>query len=465
MAVSRPVLFVPGLPGSHLERVSDDDLIFLDVSALLFRKAEILPDLCGPDDLNDVSVVAAHPIRTALRFLVFDLAKQADSLYGILRSIGYETPGPNDLFRPVGWDWRKPVDDRRVQGDVEDAILDLGRRAGRKPVAIVHSTGGLVLRALLEAKPELADELHAVIAFGVPWGGTLRPLPQLCGKDGFAFLSEDETQLVLAHAWAAYDLLPPAPANDELGLTLDSGGAPVDVLGRRDWFAAHLARTMGTRADRAQALHAGRTPTIEVGGRQLAVTNVVGFGADTLLRAYIDPSGSVRFERGKDDQGLNDGDGTVPRRSAAWLAGEDVRTLHLPIGLYPGMALENLHSTLWANPGGQDLLWSILGDEPWQPFVHAALDEDDVKAPADRIRVRLVGADDHGRRLPNLEVGFSSFGRDVPADGIAEQPGGRLLFEIPRNAISQTSDGRFRRLEVEVTWKGASQPASRRFLI
>ena len=465
MAVSRPGLFVPGFPGTHLRKVATDDFIFLDVSALLFRRAEILPDLLGPDDLDDASVVAAHPIRTALRLLVFDLAKQADSLYDVLRSIGYTTPGPNDFFREVGWDWRKPVDDVRVQRDLEDAVLDLERHAGRKPVAIVHSTGGLVLRALLEAKPGLADHLASVIAFGVPWAGTLRPLPLLAGEDGFGPLSRQETQLVVAHAWAAFDLLPPAAANDRLGLTLDDGGAPVDILGRRDWFDGALAAAMGSRADRAQALHASRTPEMKLGGRTLPVVNVVGFGADTLLRSRIGPGGGLSFERGKADQALDDGDGTVPRRSAAWLAGDGVRTFHLPVGLYSGAALANLHNTLWANPGGQDLLWHVLGDEPWRPFVYAALDEEDVKAPAETLRVRMVGADESGRKLPNLSVRFSGLTGGAQATKRAEQPGGRALFEVPRKKIRKTQDGRFRRLEVTATWQGAAEPVSRRFLI
>jgi len=467
MSISRPVLFVPGFPGSHLEKASTGDRIFLDVGTLLFDKSRILPDLLGPDDLTDVSVVADEPIRTAFRFLAFDLAKQAESLYDILRTIGYDTSGPNDFFRPIGWDWRKPVDDRRALGDLEDAISNLRRRTGRKPTAIVHSTGGLVLRALLESKPALADELNAVIAFGVPWAGTLRTLPLLTAKGNFTSLSPEETRFVLAHDWAAFDLLPPATANQELGLTLDDQRSPVDILARRDWFEPGLRQVMDLRADHAQALHAGRTPEMKLGGRSLAVTNVVGFGAATLLRSTIDPAGNLQFDGGpaKDDLGLDDGDGTVPRRSVAWLEGDGVRTLHLPIGLYPGVALENVHNTLWANPGGQDILWNALGDEPWHPFVHAALDEDDVKAPAEAIRIRLVASDESGRRLPNLVIRFASFGRTVKVTKKAEQPGGRLLYSVPRSKISKTSDGRFRRLEIEVSWKNAPAPVSRRFLV
>ena len=131
--VNRPVVFVPGLPGSHLKKVATGDLIFLDVSALLFQRDRILPDLMGPDDLSDRSVVPAHPIRSAARFLVFDLAKQAQSLYDVLGSIGYETVEPNALFEALGWDWRKPVDDcgrRDLRGAC--AGVRLARRGGER---------------------------------------------------------------------------------------------------------------------------------------------------------------------------------------------------------------------------------------------------------------------------------------------------------------------------------------------
>jgi hypothetical protein len=461
--VTRPVVFVPGLPGSHLKKAATGDLIFLDVSALLFHRDRILPDLMGPDDLSDRSVVPAHPIRSAAKFLVFDLAKQAQSLYDVLRSIGYETVEPNSLFEALGWDWRKPVDDDLVRSSLRSAILRLEHDSGRKPVAIVHSTGGLVLRAVLEAEPELADHLDGVIAFGVPWGGTLRTLPLLRGLGGFGPVPKEDTQRVMAHSWAAFDLLPPAAANDLLGLTLDGAGNPVDVLAERSWFADTLRPAMDLRADHSVALHLGRTPALDLGGRSLPITNVVGFGADTLLRARLAADGTITLEEGKDDRSLDDGDGTVPRRSAAWLAGSGVRTFHLPIGFYPGHFVASFHNALWKNPGGQDLLWSLLADEPWLPFVHLALDGEDVNAPAKTLRLRATALAQNGAPLKDVAVKFTGLTGGKKATKAAEN-GGRSLFTVPRTAIRKTSDGRFRRLTVQVTWKGG-KTEERSFLI
>ena len=452
---TRPVLFVPGFPGSHLKKVATGDLFFLDVSALIFDRPRILADLMGPEDLSDRSVAPAHPIGTAARFLVFDLAKQAKSLYDILRSIGYETEEPNELFRALGWDWRKPVDDDLVRGDLRAAILRLEHDGGRKPTVIVHSTGGLVLRALLEGEPELADHLEGVIAFGVPWGGTLRPLPLLLGSDGFGPVPADETQPILAHAWAAFDLLPPEAANLPLGLALDSGGDPVDLLAasRRTWFPPAFRAPMARRANHSLALHQDRGQEMRLGGRDLPVANVVGFGADTLLRARLAADGTLGCERGKDDRHLDDGDGTVPRRSAAWLAGAKVRTFHLPIGFYPGHFQASFHNTLWKNPGGQDLLWNLLGGEPWRPFVHLALDGDDVNDFADTLRVRAATLGEDGAPLRAVRVNFRGLTGRARAKKVAES-GGRSLYTIPRARIRKTSDGRFRRLSVRVSWQG-----------
>lgn len=461
--VTRAVVFVPGFPGSHLKKVATGDFVFLDVSALLFHRDRVLPDLMAPDDLSDRSVVAAHPIEAGARFLVFDLAKKARSLYEVLGAIGYDTVQPNPLFEAVGWDWRKPVDDAVVRSSLRSAILRLEHDSGRRATAIVHSTGGLVLRALLEDEPDLAEHLDGVVAFGVPWGGTLRTLPLLLGRGGFGPVPPDDTQRVVAHAWAAFDLLPPATANDDLGLTLDAGGAPIDVLAERLWFPAALRAPMALRADHALALHQGWTPQIDVGGRELRIANVAGFGADTLLRATLAADGTVDVVSGKEDRGLDDGDGTVPRRSVAWLAGTGVRTFHLPIGFYPGHFLASFHSALWKNPGGQDLLWNLLADEPWRPWVHFALDGEDVNGPEDTLRIRGAALDEDGAPLSEVKVKVTGLTGGAKAKKAADVAG-RLLFTVPRGSIRKTSDGRFRRLTIQTSWKGG-QTEERSFLI
>ncbi|HUP19670.1 MAG TPA: hypothetical protein VM778_06925, partial [Gemmatimonadota bacterium] len=115
------------------------------------------------------------------------------------------------------------------------------------------------------------------------------------------------------------------------------------------------------------------------------------------------------------------------------------------------------------NPGGQDLLWSLLADEPWRPFVHLALDGEDVNAPAETLRVRAATLAQNGTPLENVAVKFTGLTGGKKATKAAEH-GGRSLFTLPRTAIRKTSDGRFRRLTVQVTWKGG-KTEERSFLI
>lgn len=124
--------------------------------------------------------MAGEPIRGVL-----GIAKQAQSLYDVLREYGY-TAADGSLLAPLGWDWRKALDDATVQADLAGAIERLAQQHGRKVVVIIHSTGGLVLRALLEAKPRSDPRLRHPLG-GHPQGGPVprqgRSLrPDLCRK-------------------------------------------------------------------------------------------------------------------------------------------------------------------------------------------------------------------------------------------------------------------------------------------
>ena len=140
-----------------------------------------------------------------------------------------------------------------------------------------------------------------------------------------------------------------------------------------------------------------------------------------------------------------------------------MRTFHLPIGFYPGHFLASFHNTLWKNPGGQDLLWNLLAEEPWRPWVHFALDGEDVNAPADTLRIRGAALDEEGAPLHQVKVKFTGLTGGAKAKKVADHAG-RSLFTVPRAAIRKTSDDRFRRLTVQVTWQGG-QSEERSFLI
>ncbi len=453
----KPTIFVPGLPGSHLLDRDTEKKLFLNIPAILSpsRKKEILRRLRGPDDLvAGDDVVAGKPIRRVAKLLFFDLAKQADSLYDILRGIGSEPA-------KFGWDWRRPVYDRPMLERLEEAIVRLHRTTGKQVVVIVHSTGGLVIRRLLEEQSGnsgFLSRIERVIAFGVPWAGLPKPFLYLDGERSFGLglINRRQARDLLGHSWAAFDLLPPDPAKTDmtdqtgtpLNMVVDGNGRQVSPLIKRDWFHPDLKRPMDLRADAADRELGRRSATLELG---IPVTNVVGWGTETTFRAQITGSGSrqsVEFFDGKGDATLDGGDGTIPRVSAAWLRGPEVNTYHVPVGIVP-RATKHPHSTLWRNPGGRNLLRHFVGGKPLAPFLYATVDDSDFFS-GDTVRVRVVALDAGGQPLADARVKT----RDLSGGQQIEQAfdsarEGRHLMRIPRARIRPVSN-HLRRFQVEI---------------
>jgi len=357
----------------------------------------------------------------------------------------------------VGWDWRRPVDQARVQRDVAAAIDDLHRATGERVTVIAHSTGGLILRSLLEGPPvraDLLDKVERLIAVGVPWAGTLQSLSPLAGLSGFGPLNARETQRVLGRSWAAFDLLPPDPARTDmtdaqgnLDLFRVNGrqASPVVSTG---WIPAGSAfDALRSRAARSNARFGARSKSLSLGGGRLEVVNFVGWGADTLTQFTLEAGGLLVPSRSKE------GDGTVPRRSAAWLQG--ATTLAVPLGHTSESQILRRHITLWQNPAVSDLLGVLLAGRPRPPYVYAAVDSDDaVNVHEAAVRVRGVALDEGGQALPQATM---------EAGGLRLEfgPDGRGTLTIPRDRITQRVQGRLFRFEVRFRWQGPGGQSAR----
>lgn len=324
----KPVVFVPGLPGSELFDSATGERLFLNLGGLISKTARprFLARLEGPPNPNqDDGVVAGEPIADVLDLDLFDLGKQAQTLYDILRRIGYQgfRKPFGSHFRAVGWDWRLPVDHAEIQNDLATAIEDLHRTTGSAVVLILHSTGGLALPPLLKARPNLAGKIERVLAIGVPWAGTLRSLRFLAGKGTFFPLTRDETQRVLSRSWAAYDLLPPDPVKTPQAPTLFLDGSQASSpLIARGWMPTGADRPpMEARADRSDQRFGRRSRTLQ----PLQVTSIAGWGFPTETLARLRASGDLRLETS------HEGDGTIPFVSATWLNGPGVSIFAVPV--------------------------------------------------------------------------------------------------------------------------------------
>jgi len=463
----KPVVFVPGFPASELKAKNRTifppaltDLIDKD------KKAKVIRLLSGPDDPPG-NVVAGEPIRGVL-----GVAKQAQSLYDLLRDYGYSTQD-DSLLAPIGWDWRKAVDDTKVQADVTGAIERLADEQGRKVVVIIHSTGGLVLRALLEAKPQLAKKIEQILAFGIPWAGTLKAVRFLGKGEAFGLvffgkkligLSASETREVMSTCQAGYDLFPPDPLKTrlqgsdgkDLKLFVNASQRQVGPLVETSWIpsgpAKDFMREMAAKADQRLGK---RTSTIELDGVAMPpITNVVGWGVDTETRCTLNADGTLDFQ-----PATKDGDGTVAMVSAAWLRGPGVRTFFLPIGLFANFIVPERHPRIWDPPPVREIFNQVLKDTEPMPFVCGAIDGDEAVDPRGHFTVRLSASDAEGNPLPNVKATFTT----LPGKPTVSFRAGSVRKEIvmKRDGLKANVGSNLFRFRADISWGGGGSGETR----
>jgi len=451
----KPIIFLPGLPASELVRRSTGRVVFPPPLKRMLSESgrdklvRLLIDTGPGDDL-----VAGEPIREVL-----EVAKQAQSLYDILRDPYGYTIHSGQNFRPVGWDWRKAIDDGAVQAAIVRAIQDLHLANQSKVVVIAHSTGGLVLRRLLEQQPAIAEKIEHVIAFGVPWAGTLKAVFYVARGEPFglpfARLSARQVREIMSHSQAAWDLFPPDPdktdlvdrSGQPLDLVTDGAGRQIGPLVDHRWMpkgasGAHMP-ALALRADERLGRRSADITLQQV--QTPPITCIAGWGVQTETRCVMTVDGSVSFQRSKE------GDGTVALRSASWLRGSTVRSFYLPIGLYPMAGIPFPHSRIWDSPPVREILDQVLKSVPAGPFIAAAVDSDEGHDPEKDVTIRLTAADESGQPLPNATLSFDLFGRNVTSSFR-----GSLRHEvvIKRAGLRSRVSGKFFRVVMHVTWAG-----------
>jgi hypothetical protein len=453
----KPLVFVPGLPGSIIQEQAGNAELF-PLPSLLDMTTDRRNKLSGPDDPEaDDGVVAGDPVSNVIpglksSFIDFSGSlKLADSLYSLLQGLGYTVDPFGKDFQPVGWDWRLPVDGSRAQAAVAQAITAL-HQASKQPVVILcHSTGGLVVRSLLEKNPALLNAIDQIIAVSVPWAGTVQPLPYLTGQQGLGLVSAGDTQYVMDRSWAAFDLLPPDPvktvmkdAEGDLDFftTITGQASPlVDTA----WIPAEpTGFPMHARGARSNAQFGKRARSLAPG---LNMVCFAGWGVDTLTGCRMDPTGKLTLVS------TDEGDGTIARRSAAWLSGATVRNFLVPVGHYPDSQITREHAALWLNPPVRDLLGELLAGRSRPPYVYAAVDGDDAVNYTPQVRVRMVALDAAGKPLPGAyALAFGLQGVDSATRYLIND-NGRGVMPLKRETITQDAGGGWFHFEVEIHWQ------------
>jgi pimeloyl-ACP methyl ester carboxylesterase len=452
MPQRKPVLFIPGFPGTELIFAPENWTLFPPSLSDLgnpARKARLLDLIVS----NDPGVVPGEPIRDIL-----GIAKQAASLYDILSGkFGYDTSSHSTDFKHLGWDWRKAVDDPTTRNAVASAIDTLfAANDNRRVVVIAHSTGGLVLRAVLESNPALANKIDQILGLGVPWVGALAAVHAVGVGESAGFLfwkvTEQEGQRVMSHAQAGYDLFPPDPARTDLqdvNLFIENG-QQVAPLQRTSWIPAAKAYMLPF-AQSADARLGARTREITLDNVPTpTITNVAAWGFATWTQCDLGGDGSLTFS----DSPTQLGDGTVSLVSASWLRGATLRTLFLPIGVYPEDGFPHEHNRIWDAPPVLQIFNEVLRDRARAPFVCAAADHNDAIDPNRDVRIRISASDGEGKPLPKCVATLK------PSNGkikVEMKDSVRADVTVPRANLHPNIGSDLYRFEIEVKWTGGSK--------
>src|ERR1051326_7568035 len=154
--MAKPTIFIPGFPASELHDSNTGEKLFppplTNIGGALQKLVQV------PGD-----VIAGPPIADKIP----KIAPAASTLYKILGDYGISEANGN--FIPIGWDWRLSVASDDTVARVKAAVDQLTPQG--KIVAVIHSTGGLVLRGFGGPSP--------------PRAGRVRPLPGRRGDEPF----------------------------------------------------------------------------------------------------------------------------------------------------------------------------------------------------------------------------------------------------------------------------------------
>lgn len=430
----KPAIFIPGFPASELHDKTTGAKLFppnpLDLLNAAKKKAIL-------DELSVVpgNVVAGPPIQATIRVI----KPAAQTLYDLLKAhYGYD----DTTLIPIGWDWRQSINSDDTVARVKKALDTLSPNKDGKVVAVLHSTGGLVFRAFLEREPTYLACFEQVLAFGVPWCGTLEALNAVYNGAPIAIgpipiLSAADSKRITQNARAAYDLFPRCP---DMNLFI-SGGVSTTPIDDQSWILPDPGH------DFMRTLAAGAHPRFPQRFDDLPVTSVCGWGGDTWPLCK-NTGGTLAFDPADNEAG----DGTVNFPSASWLTGDNVRQMPLPVGAYAdeGLTPQN-HPQLWMPKVVRQLFNEVLTNAAKAPFVAAAADKDQYLDPgAAKVRIRIVAVDGMGKPLPNAVLSFMN-GPHPVSQPFSEA---RMDFDMPRATFQQQPAPNMRRMEIKISWTG-----------
>lgn len=281
VAPREPVIIIPGIIGSYLNKNYDDfSEIWPNVSRLL---------LPGPDNfLNDLALNIDGTENTLFPISVGDIIREEagshvfDALISDLENAGYVEG--TDLF-VFPYDWRKSNNDNAIllQEKIDEILLNF---SAEKVDIVAHSMGGILAKTyILNEGIEKVDQL---VFLGTPHLGAPKGFKGLMYGDDlgyrFLFLGLNEKKLkdISQNMPAVYELLPSEKYINK------TGGYVINGLDKNNIFTYNYTQTkdLMTLNGRNEAmLQGGETLHNDIDDLDLSgleVHNFVGCGSHTM---------------------------------------------------------------------------------------------------------------------------------------------------------------------------------------
>ncbi len=305
----RPILIVPGMPGSALRRVNTQEEVW--PRATLTGPNPDLATLLNPAiPLEPFDLVLeAAPILYVYQILL-DLFGQAGVRFG---KLDYARGDARLFIFP--YDWRLNL--RGTADLLADALRRLrDSHGGLWPDLICHSTGGLVARYCLQSgDPNLGDaSARRIIFVGTPQRGTTKALLAMDGQvDDYPGIPADKIRDLARHpAFPGPRQLLPQP-----GVPLvwadDGPSGLVDLYAPPIW-EQRLGQAAGSQNVMTDFASSLRRRSLAAGGVEMALC-IVGCAYPTVTHMVL--RGAAADGHWFDARtALDAGDGTVPASSA-----------------------------------------------------------------------------------------------------------------------------------------------------
>lgn len=305
-ATTTPVIIVPGIMGSYLNK-EDDTEVWINLLKMVLPGDEYLDDLKLSETGDSLVSLEATDIVRLINVPLF----RRDNFLSLVNTLEDSDYMENEYLFTFPYDWR--VDIQNSAQVLRNKINDIKSQLGVEKVNLVaHSMGGLLVKKYL--KDYGGDSVDKFVDIGTPHEGSPNSFSSLMyGYTDISILNKERIKSISQNMSSVYELLPSRNYFDDSNryyvfdavsgndrLTFDQTSTYLKTSGRNSALV-----------DRADTFHQeidGLNPS-DYG---VETYNIVGCGTPTIGQFYILEAGEHSIYNIK----MINGDGTVPLRSA-----------------------------------------------------------------------------------------------------------------------------------------------------